>query len=267
MEINGTEYTIGADPEVFMSAGGKFVSAHDAIPGTKARPHVVNHGAVQVDGMALEFNIDPAKNYQEFQDNLDSVQATLKSMIGDCDFMTQASVEFDEVFEKSVPRSALTLGCSADYNGWTMDEMNKPNSQAKMRTAGGHVHIGGFFADDPFEIEHYVKSARLSRILDYTLGVYSILWDSDDKRRSLYGQAGAFRPKRYGMEYRTLSNKWIFNKNVVQFVYDSVVEALQLSQDESFEPDDKVIDIINNSDRSSDFFKNNDKADYARSLA
>jgi hypothetical protein len=58
------EFKIGADPEFFLrdKATGKFVSAHGLIPGTKRQPMKVDKGAVQVDGMALEFNIDPVTN-------------------------------------------------------------------------------------------------------------------------------------------------------------------------------------------------------------
>ena len=55
-----TQILVGCDPEVFVAKGGKFISAHGMIPGTKKAPHKVERGAVQVDGMALEFNIDPA---------------------------------------------------------------------------------------------------------------------------------------------------------------------------------------------------------------
>jgi len=259
MEINGKNYTIGADPEIFMGHNGQFVSAHNAVPGSKAMPHYVDKGAVQVDGMALEFNIDPADNFDQFQDNLDTVQEILKEMIGENEFLNTVSVNFDEKFMEGIPSSALELGCSADYDGWTMNETPKPDAKEMMRTAGGHIHIGGFFSEDPFRPDHYIKSARLARILDYTLGVYSILWDKDDKRRSMYGKAGSFRPKSYGMEYRTLSNKWIFDPTNVKFVYESVVDALNLFEDPDFEPDESVKDIINSSDRNSSFFVNNPK--------
>jgi hypothetical protein len=62
---------IGADPELFVfTRSGKPVSAHDLIPGTKYEPHEVGNGAVQVDGVAAEFNIDPAANEDEFFFNI-----------------------------------------------------------------------------------------------------------------------------------------------------------------------------------------------------
>ena len=256
MLVNNKKFTIGADPEVFVadSLTNTFVSAHDLVPGTKLEPFAVNKGAVQVDGMALEFNIDPADSFEEFEDNLNSVQNTLAGMIGDKKFIQDASVYFDEEFVKGVPEFNLMLGCEPDYNGWTMDVNAPADAASLMRTAGGHVHVGGFFTDDPFSPEHFATCARLARTMDHTLGVYSVLWDKDDKRRSMYGKAGSFRPKPYGMEYRTLSNRWIFNTDLIRFVYNATQEALEKMFDPSFSVGEEVREIINSSDRSSDFF-------------
>lgn len=258
MLVNKQKFTIGADPEVFVKQDGNFISAHDLVPGTKVDPFIVDKGAVQVDGMALEFNIDPASSYQEFQTNLDVVQETLKGMIGDREFLDKASVMFDDDFTKDIPPLNLILGCDADYNAWTMEENPTPDASSNMRTAGGHIHIGGIPSEDPFDPSHFDLCARLARILDYTLGTYSVLWDKDDQRRSMYGKAGSFRPKEYGMEYRTLSNQWLFDKNVTKFVYDSIERALKLMFNPMFEPSSKFRDIINNSDRTSNFFNDNE---------
>ena len=256
MIIDGNKYTVGADPELFMGLNGEFISAHNTIKGDKLNPFLVNKGGVQVDGMALEFNIDPASSEEEFIDNIVSVKATLKDMIGDMDFLETASVMFDEDFIKDIPVVNKVLGCSPDYNAWSFEENATPNSDLMMRTAGGHAHIGGFFSENEFDYTHYLKGARLSRILDSTVGVYSILWDKDDKRREMYGKAGSFRPKTYGMEYRSLSNMWVFNEKLMSFVYQGIEEALRLFHTE-YEPDPMFRKIIDNSDRGNKFFQDN----------
>lgn len=267
MLVKGTEFTVGADPEVFIGADGMFVSAHDKLPGTKRNPHPVNLGAVQVDGMAAEFNIDPAHNFEEFQNNLDAVQKQLKEMIGaDYDFLQFSTVTFDEEFTKDIPIQSLALGCESDFNGWTGSDNPKPDATTLMRTAGGHAHIGGFFVSDEWDFDHFLSCGRLARILDETVGVYSLLWDNDDQRRELYGKAGSFRPKKYGMEYRSLSNKWIFKPELVKLVYDGVEEALDKWYMTGYEPDEKYRHIIDTSDRSNPIFDNNPKAAFIRSL-
>jgi len=257
MKIQGFDFTIGADPEIFMSQNGKFVSAHDAIPGTKMEPYRVNNGAVQIDGMALEFNIDPAEDLDQFHKNLDMVQEQLRTMLPEnCDFISESTVIFDRDFYETVPKKAKILGCDPDYNAYTMDVNAKPAQDMLMRTAGGHVHIGGIPSIYPEDPEHMEVSGRLSRILDETVGIYSILWDKDDLRRSMYGKAGSFRPKTYGMEYRSLSNAWIFNKNLVSFVFNGVVEAIEKFFDRSYTPHQDCCKIIDYSMRDHSLLNN-----------
>ena len=62
--------------------------------------------------------------------------------------------------------------------------------------------------------------------MDKFLGVPSVLRDSGTLRRKLYGGAGAFRFKNYGVEYRTLSNFWIFDESNIQWAYRGTEQAL-----------------------------------------
>lgn len=259
MKINGVNFQVGADPEIFVKskATGMFASAHGLIPGTKYEPYKVNKGAVQVDGLALEFNIDPSSSFEEFDFNLDTVMSILQDMVPGYEFMDGSSVIFDEKFLETIPKEALVIGCEADYNAYTLADNPKPPEAALMRTTGGHVHVGGFTATNEFSPVHFNTSARLARILDETIGLPSLLWDKDDVRRQMYGKGGCFRPKKYGMEYRTLSNKWIFNKKVRQFVYQGVEEALKLMFNADYEPDTRIRDVLDNSDRKNELFKTN----------
>lgn len=259
MKINGVNFTLGADPEVFVTNGLGFMSAHGLVPGSKEDPYPVEGGAVQVDGMALEFNIDPAEDYDTFQHNIDVVKAQLKDMIGDLSFSEEASMTFTEDFLEGVPPENRELGCSPDYNGWTMEVNEKPDKKLLMRTVGGHVHAGGF-VDGLITEDTINLSGRLARIMDETLGVYSILWDHDDLRREMYGAGGCFRPKSYGMEYRSLSNKWIFNSSLTRFVHDMTYEAIEKLFDLNYEPDPIVREIMDGSLREHSFFKGNPKA-------
>lgn len=261
MEINGTNYTFGADPEIFVGRGGQFFSAHGLVPGDKRRPHKVDKGAVQVDGMALEFNIDPASNYEEFQANLDHVQEQLKVMIGDAEFLDVASVIFSEEFLKEVPYENVRLGCELDFNGYTVSVNPAPNEASLMRTAGGHVHIGGFTVTRDNRREHMGNMARLTRLMDEEVGVYSVLWDKDDRRREMYGKGGCYRPKPYGMEYRSMSNAWIFNKGLVKFVFDSTVDALTRYLNGDDVKNEDARNIMNSSDRQHNFFRRNKKVE------
>lgn len=221
-----TKILVGADPELFMKSqnSGEFVSAHARVPGTKLKPYPVPHGAIQVDGMALEFNIDPANTVDEFVFNLQSVRSTLESYVPGYNVVAEPVAMFDpEYFMWQVPASALELGCDPDFNGWTGDTNPRPDPAGKpMRTASGHVHIGWTTDADCMDKTHFDLCCQVARQMDYYLGIHSLLWDKDPTRRQLYGQAGAFRPKTYGMEYRVLSNRWLDSEPLMRWVYEAI---------------------------------------------
>ena len=227
------EVTIGADPEFFVAKGGKVVSAYGLIPGDKKNPLKVKNGAVQVDGMALEFNIDPAKNYKQFDENITSVMGQLRQMTEGYEFKIEPVAEFGKKYIDEQPQKAKELGCDPDYNAYTGVQNPVPDGDRGFRTASGHIHIGWKKLGDkdwPNEIDpmdpgHFAACCALTKTLDAYLGIYSLAWDSDVKRRELYGAPGAFRPKPYGMEYRVLSNKWLDNPDLRAFIYGNTVRA------------------------------------------
>jgi len=221
---------LGADPELFMRSpnDGAFVSAHGRIPGTKYEPFAVPNGAIQVDGTALEFNIDPADTVDKWVNNIQSVMTTLKSYVPGYNVVAEPVALYDEnYFTWEVPAEAHTLGCDPDYCAWTGVVNPRPDPGKKpMRTAAGHIHIGWTDGADIYDTEHFTYCAKVARQMDYYLGVYSLEWDKDPTRRQLYGKAGAFRPKSYGVEYRVLSNRWLANEALMRWVYKAVQIAM-----------------------------------------
>ena len=218
---------IGADPELFLKKNNMHVSAHGLIEGDKRHPQKVKDGAVQVDGMALEINVDPVDNAEKFQHNVNSVLEQLKSMIpDDLEFDIVPSVEFDKNYYNSQPDKSKELGCDPDFDAYTMQPNPTPEA-SNLRAAGGHVHIGWTEDEHPNDPWHMENCAQLAKQLDYYLGVPSVLLDKDKTRRKLYGLPGAFRAKSYGMEYRTLSNFWIKEPELIGWVFNSSCRAVK----------------------------------------
>lgn len=247
---------VGADPELFMKNPNSdiFVSACETniirCPGTKQEPHKVDFGAVQIDGTALEFNIDPASTVDEFVHNIKQVRATLEGFVPGFNVVAEPVAMFEpEYFKWDVPDHAQALGCDPDFNGWDGEMNPPPNPQGKpMRTASGHVHIGWTDAKDVNDKDHFELCCKVSRQMDYYLGIYSLLWDKDGTRRQLYGKAGAFRPKPYGMEYRVLSNRWLNSEKLIRWVYNSVRSGMVDADSDMWAEDtygDLAQDIIN----------------------
>lgn len=229
VKISGQEFFIGCDPEVFVvNKAGEFIGAHGLIPGTKAEPFKVPDGMVQVDGMALEFGVDPCSTRKEFISKVNSVKGSLKKMLPKgYNIAVVPTALFSPEEMARAPAEALELGCDPDYSGYTMQlnpapKLPKPN----MRSAGGHVHIGWGAGFDRFATPFIEQCSTLAVELDYYLGAASLGWDSNTERRKIYGAPGAFRPKPYGMEYRSLSNQWIENDELIGFVFDNTVLAI-----------------------------------------
>lgn len=222
--------TIGADPEVFVKLGsGKFISGHVFECGTKSNPMPVANGHVQVDGMALEFNVKPSETKSEFVNSTIRVIKDLTALVQAKEHgATLAAIpccDFGEEYIKSVPLEASQLGCNPDFNAYSGETNPIPDANMPFRTGSGHVHIGWTTNKDPMDPEHYAQCRALVKELDYYLGLPSLLWDADNRRRELYGQAGAFRPKNYGLEYRVLSNAWLKRRDLMEFVFERAQTA------------------------------------------
>ena len=221
------EILIGADPELFVKDGDSIISGYGMIKGDKQNPFPVKNGAVQVDGMALEFNIDPAKNQGEFLHNITSVMAQLRKMVPKFELVAQPTAHFTDEYLMGQPKEALELGCEPDYNAYTGGAMNpKPNQNLPMRTGAGHIHIGWTKDVDIADPVHLQDCIRVVKQLDTYLGVPSTVFDPDVERRKMYGQPGSFRPKSYGVEYRVLSNAWLTSPYLMSYVYRNTIRAL-----------------------------------------
>lgn len=219
---------VGADPEIFMFKDGMPISAHGAIQGTKHDPFKVKDGAVQVDGMALEFNIDPASSEEEFVHNVESVLATLKSMVPGFDLVATPVAEFGFDYIKAQPEEALILGCDPDFNAWANGDINpRPNGDNPFRTGAGHVHIGWTNNMDVMDQGHINTGITLTKQLDAFLALPSLFYDTVVKRRTMYGAPGAFRTKPYGVEYRVLSNAWLKDSKLMRWVYKNTTLAVE----------------------------------------
>lgn len=223
---------LGADPELFLQNpnDGGFISAHKYVKGSKRHPFPVTHGAVQLDGTAAEFNIDPVTNVNDWVRNIGAVMGSLKEMTIGSGYVLAAEPVADfepSYFDAHVPSSAKKLGCDPDFDAWELCPNETPDGTRTFRTGAGHVHIGWGSKFDVYSPTHFEECARVARQLDYHLGINSLLWDASNRRRELYGKAGAFRPKSYGVEYRVLSNAWLRSELLQRWVFTAAQAALK----------------------------------------
>ena len=240
-------FMIGADPEIFVGNDNGVRSIVGLIGGTKRvpRPLPIGEGfAVQEDNVAMEFNIPACATKAAFVKAIADATGFLEDVI-----QKGYGLRFDKRSAVSFPDTELMtgeshiFGCEPDYNAWTKQKNPRPEATDKnLRSCGGHIHIG-FEGLDPHEV---VKG------MDPYAGVPSVLMDNGELRKELYGKAGAFRQTRYGVEYRTLSNYWIFQPSLCEWAYDAVQRCLNaVAQGVDFDSyRDEIIQAIDGNDRA-----------------
>lgn len=225
------DFTVGVDPEIFLTLDGKAVSAYGLIEGSKEKPFPVPSGAYQVDGTAVEFNTDPVplNDFTTFNAKMVTVMKELQKAVsakGDYKFNISPVQDYDQEYLDSLPDESKELGCDPDYNAYTMEENPRPDGERPFRTGAGHIHVG-WGADIPVENrEHHEICAGFVKMLDATVGLFMTCIDRDPRRRELYGKAGAYRAKPYGVEYRFPSNVWIQEKALRKAVHTLVGKAV-----------------------------------------
>lgn len=212
---------LGCDPELFLynPETGAFVSSIGLVGGSKEIPMPIGEGcSVQEDNVAVEFNTPPCASADDFvkaiRHNLNYLKEIAGGMKLDLKIVPSAIFEKDQLDNPK----AQEFGCEPDFNAWTGGKRNprpKAANQA-LRSAGGHIHV-----------ETDLDKLAVVKAMDLFVGCLMIEFDPDTGRRELYGRAGAFRPKSYGVEYRTASNAWITTDERIRWAWDQTEKALQ----------------------------------------
>lgn len=223
-------FTIGCDPEFFISDATSLVSAVGKVDGTKDKPLWLPTGSgLQYDNVALEFCSPVCMDVTGFVTTLRSTFQHIRSLIP-FKINCLPSAYFPE--EELQTDEAKEFGCEPDYNVWERKVNDPPDLiHPTFRTCGGHVHVGAE-GGSPYEfLLELPGKEQTIKAMDLLLGLTSLCLDNSEeaiKRRTLYGKAGSFRPKSYGVEYRTLSNFWLKSPVLVNLVYSLTRDALEL---------------------------------------
>jgi hypothetical protein len=218
--------SIGADPEVFFERDGEIISVEGLLGGTKKVPKAISKEghSIQEDNVMAEFNVPPSYTKEDFVYNIEFVKDYLEVAAGlhGAKLNFSASANLDRKYLRT--KQAKTFGCEPDWNLYTEEHNVSPSKRTTLRTCGGHIHIG---YDDP----NQDYSTAIVRAMDATIGLKSLFIDKDDQRRQMYGKAGSFRFKSFGVEYRTLSNFWIQNTDLIKWAFEETHNAIQLIND------------------------------------
>ena len=246
-----THFTIGADPEMFIinEKTRAVVSAIGLIPGEKGNPwRDPSWGpgfGIEIDNILVEYNIPPVDTKEDFIEVVnfmkDYIDRYLKRINPELGILCASSMMVDK--DQLDNPIAQLFGCCPDFNCYTGAPNPRPRGEkTNLRSAGFHVHYG-------YEHPSIDQSVEMVKYFDIFLGLMSLLFDTDRKRRSLYGKAGCYRLTSYGVEYRTLSSRMGDNDTTLGLIYDGVVAATQAYEIGIHLPNDEdVVSAINNSD-------------------
>lgn len=215
---------LGIDPEFFVfNSSNKPINAIRVLSNTKENPLVLDGTNFYHDNVLLEFNTQPAVNYDEFAKFCIQSLVNLIKLADGYKLSLQAHAEFDA--EELHFKNAKDYGCSPDYDAYTLVQNDLPSkvlAKSNSRTAGGHIHIGGNSND---AVCHPFLKPMFVFMMDLFVGIPSVLIDNSTdsfRRRQFFGAAGNHRDKPYGIEYRVLSPFWLRNTSTIKLIYNLV---------------------------------------------
>jgi hypothetical protein len=243
--------TIGTDPEVFVEdKDGVVIPAWKFLPDKSPTRNTQN--APYADGAAAEWNSTPGGC-------LDGLTSTVKAglfsvLAAALKENPSARLSIKTVYEFGSKELAAwkekhrQFGCAPSQNIYgLMVDIPDDHSKIPFRSAGGHMHFSnGTWLRIPSNVVQVVK------MLDATIGVLSVSAFEgleDPRRREYYGLPGEYRMPKHGLEYRTLSNAWVFSPVVMQLFWDFARYAGVQGGLRGLRPciegsDEEVIDII-----------------------
>jgi hypothetical protein len=234
-QMTEKRFTIGTDPEFFLqeSDTGKLKCAIPFIKGTKEEPEALpsGKGSIQKDNVALEFATAPAKDGNEFVENIRvTFQDIMNVLPKGHELVVTPSAEFDK--DQLEDPEACIFGCDPDYDAWTISQNEKPFcSNESFRSCGGHIHIGKVEGDGNDFLYDPMGKILVIKMMDTFHGIISTILDRSEAsvaRRQLYGKAGCHRPTEYGVEYRVLSNYWLKSPHLVMLMDSLTQDVLRL---------------------------------------
>jgi len=211
--------TVGADPEFFLlhatrsENGEGIIPCVGLVPGTKQAPHDLGEGYFcHEDNVAVELGIPHTPDGSVLGHIIKDGKARILSEFfpgGEHILHILDHKDFTEHDLRS--KQAQTFGCEPDFDAYTNGKMRDVPDVMKRgmtRYAGGHVHIGGNFNCPPFVAALFADLFLSVYMQSFAPRQTPNRYNVARPRAEYYGRPGVFRPKEYGIEYRTPSNWW-----------------------------------------------------------
>jgi hypothetical protein len=258
--LNGSlqhSWPCGADPEIFVEDEHGAVIPAFAFLGSKAEPHRSHEGCgVYWDGFQAEFetrsNMCLAYLVDSVHYGLKAVYEKARQYNPNAKLSTRTVMEIPFDMLQNSEEKFVTFGCMPSLNVYGLTGKVVPARELPFRSSGGHIHFG--FGQKPQETINEIVKA-----LDAILGVacVSMFANFDNPiRREFYGLPGEYRLPAHGMEYRPLSNAWMFHPTIMNMVFDLSRKVVMFGQN-GFRrhwqaSEEETIDIVKHCDVARD---------------
>lgn len=218
---------MGSDPEFFFKKDGKIIGAEKVL-GKFGGKFVSSRGTVIIDGVQAELNPQPSYCRNIASSNIACIIQELESSLpkGVTISLEQTVPITKKELESLIPDNRC-FGCTPSFNVYGDNPIGiKDASKYYKRSAGGHIHIGTYEGGVTKEM---LDPVQLVPLLDILVGNTAVLLDrsvGNIERRKNYGRAGEYRVPPHGLEYRTLSNFWLYNHTLMHLMFGLVRQAV-----------------------------------------
>lgn len=212
-------FSFGSDPELMLiDKNGKYKSAIGIVQGNKDNRIKINGHEFYYDNVLAECAIKPSFSKEEAVSNFKECLKIYSDMVDPFKLQLTSSHNYEKSELKH--DDAKLVGCEPEYCPYEMKIAEIPTEEilhGTLRTCGGHIHLGSEYLTEG------INGILAMYMMDIFLGIPSLWLDKDQTsktRREMYGEAGRYRVKSYGMEYRSLSNFWLQSPRFVEFIYE-----------------------------------------------
>lgn len=230
-------YSIGTDIELLpkqllranlddMSKAMLLRDIHGAV-GTKSEPTTLEPGFVcHPDSCGVEFTTPPASSTEEFCDAIQHGVSLVSRHFGmDFVFLNRYDVGpligALQAIAPDVAKTILARGCDPDW--WVPEpgmpgvKRPRPPAGTTLMELGGHLHI-----DTPKGVPDEMIVTMLAFVLKDHHSEYTNTW---------YRRPGLYRPKAYGIEYRSLGAEWASSRGKCASIFNTIQHHMESFND------------------------------------
>lgn len=192
---------IGYDVEFFLQGRSGYIPAERIMSGTKGRAGAIAQGVVgHPDNIMAEIASAAPFDHDQFASRIKHDLRKFRQHVAPVAVCVVPGITVTNEFLSS-SKLAGEVGCDIDFQDGEPRDAIDTSVLGNSRYAGGHLH---------FDTDLDIPPDYCASVCDVMLAVTAIArGEKQGGRRGVYGLPGLYRPKPYGLEYRTMSNYWV----------------------------------------------------------